>query len=175
MHRIATLLIGICFFSASAALAQTGAGTVQGTVTNASGAVMPGARITLKHDQTAREYATETNAAGFFKFPPAQAGDYTLSVATAGFDAWRGRLILQVGQVALIDAALKIASSTTEMTVAGLSSSMWTIPNEHPESWRNRTSRSTAGFGSRSWISTDWTSVRYPVRRQTNSCSITGK
>jgi hypothetical protein len=40
--------------------AQTGTGAIQGTVKDASGSVVPGARVTILHTQTSRQYATTT-------------------------------------------------------------------------------------------------------------------
>ena len=118
MARIVWMFVSVLAL-AQPGLPQTGAGTVQGTVSDASGAVVPGVRVTLKHVETAREYATATNEAGVYKFPPVQPGEYALSASAPGFDAWRGSLTLQAGQTAVVDPSLKVASATAEITVAG--------------------------------------------------------
>ena len=101
------------------AFAQTGSGTIQGNVTDPSGAAVPGVNLILKQSATQREYATSSNAVGFFIFPPVPPGDYSLSVAATGFDKWEGRLTLQVGQTGVVNPTLKLASSSTAVTVAG--------------------------------------------------------
>lgn len=98
---------------------QTGAGTVQGKVSDPSGAAVPGARLTLKHIVTGSEYVTTSNEVGFFTYPPVQPGEYTVTAEASGFDKWEGRLTLQVGQTAAVEPRLKLASAATAITVAG--------------------------------------------------------
>jgi hypothetical protein len=99
--------------------AQTGAGNVQGTVKDATGAVIPGAKVRLVHSGTGLAPETTTNGVGFYLFPSVQPGQYKLSVQAAGMEAWEGELLLQVGQSAVVDAALKVGAATTQITVAG--------------------------------------------------------
>ncbi len=53
---------------------QTGAGSIQGTVRDAASAVIPGAKVTLLQEQTARQVETTTNQTGFYVFPSQQPG-----------------------------------------------------------------------------------------------------
>ena len=108
-----------CGLAHTPGLAQTGAGKIQGTVRDASGAVVPGAAVTAVHVDTARQYQTRTNEVGFYLFPSVQMGRYKISIAASGMDTWEGELLLQVGQTAVVDAALKVAAATTQITVAG--------------------------------------------------------
>ncbi|MCI0350107.1 MAG: carboxypeptidase-like regulatory domain-containing protein, partial [Acidobacteriales bacterium] len=102
-----------------AAGAQTGTGTIQGTIKDPDGAVMPHAKVSITHTQTGREYNTTSNGAGFYLSPPVQAGPYRITVEAAGMEIWKGELTLQVGQVAEVDPALKIRGVANEITVAG--------------------------------------------------------
>jgi hypothetical protein len=99
--------------------AQTGTGKIQGTVRDATNAVLPGAKVTITHTQTARQYATTTTAVGFYLFPSVQVGAYQVMVEAAGMETWQGQLTLQVGQSAEVNPSLKVASTVTEVTVAG--------------------------------------------------------
>jgi hypothetical protein len=105
--------------SVLAAVAQVGSGSIQGTVKDPSGAVIPGADVRAVHVATSRQHDTLTNAAGFFIFPSLQPGEYRLTVEMASMQPWQGDLLLQVGQAAVVEPALRLATTTTEVTVVG--------------------------------------------------------
>ena len=117
-HVLRRMLIG-ALVVAAAAWTQTGTGNIQGTVRDTSGAVLPGARVTLTHTQTARQYDTVTTELGFYLFPSVQLGPYQLVVEAAGMETWKGDLYLQVGQTAEVNPTIKVAGTVTEVTVAG--------------------------------------------------------
>ena len=98
---------------------QTGAGSIQGTVKDASGAVLPGATVTITHTQTARQYTTASTEVGFYLFPSVQMGPYEITVDMPAMETWKGELTLQVGQTAEVNPVLKIRAAATEITVAG--------------------------------------------------------
>jgi hypothetical protein len=99
--------------------AQTGTGNIQGTVTDASGAVVPRAKVLATHTATAREYSNVTNEIGFYLFPTMQSGDYVVQVELPGMESWKGQLRLAAGQSAVINVSLKTGTTTTAITVAG--------------------------------------------------------
>ncbi|MBS1826104.1 MAG: TonB-dependent receptor [Acidobacteria bacterium] len=99
--------------------AQTGTGSVQGTVKDITGSVIPNAKTRLRNTQTAVELDSTTNNTGFFLFPAVQKGSYELTVESTGMESWKGTLNLAVGQVAQIDPVLKVGSTGTTVTVAG--------------------------------------------------------
>src|SRR5215510_7482240 len=106
--------------------AQTGTGGIQGTVKDASGAAVPGAKVTITHTPTTRQYNTIATEVGFYIFPSVQTGPYQMTVEAPGMETWKGELTLQVGQIAEISPALKIGATATEVTVAGNVSPMVT-------------------------------------------------
>src|SRR5262245_55455504 len=65
--------------------AQTSAGQVSGTVTDSSGAVVPGASVTLTNTGTGVANTTPSNGSGNFVFLNVQPGSYELSVELQGF------------------------------------------------------------------------------------------
>lgn len=109
---MAVAFIGIC-------TAQTGTGSVQGTVRDATNAIVPNARLELTHAQTARSYEITSNEVGYYLFPSVQPGNYTLSASAGGMETWKGQFLLQTGQAATIDPVLKVGGTATEITVAG--------------------------------------------------------
>jgi hypothetical protein len=110
--------LGFLFLlSVGYAVAQTGAGRIQGTLTDASGAVVPGAKVAATHIPTARQSNTTTNEVGFYLFPSAQNGPYQVVIEAAGLETFKGEFLLQTGQTAVVDAVLKIGTTATEVTV----------------------------------------------------------
>jgi hypothetical protein len=71
--------------SAPAAPAQTVTGTLQGTVRDANGAVIPGANVTVKGVETGLGRTLQTNDDGFFISPNLPVGRYTVSATSTGF------------------------------------------------------------------------------------------
>src|SRR5690349_7574435 len=111
-------LVYVCLV-ASLSLAQTGTGNIQGTVKDVSGALVPGARVTLLRTATNESNHTQTNGVGFFIFPAQRIGAYQITVELAGMAAWKGTVSLIEGQTADLLPVLKPAATTTEVTVAG--------------------------------------------------------
>jgi hypothetical protein len=73
------LLFVLCFLLFPVLLpAQTGVAQIQGTVTDATGALIPGAPVALEHVQTGNSFQTATNEIGFFVFPSLLPGEYRL-------------------------------------------------------------------------------------------------
>ncbi|MFB3828214.1 MAG: TonB-dependent receptor [Bryobacteraceae bacterium] len=111
--------IPAALFAAGALLAQTGAGRIQGTVKDPSGAVIPSANVAAEHVETGVAVRTVTNQAGFFLFPSAQTGRYRIAVEAPGLERWQGELLLQTGQEAEITPVLAVGATSTQIVVAG--------------------------------------------------------
>lgn len=114
---------GLCYLLFCIALsplaAQTGAGRIQGTVKDASGAIIPNAKIVAVQVETGNSFETVSNPTGFFMFPSVQPGKYRLTAESSGLEKWQGELLLQSGQEAVIDPVLKVGGTSTAITVAG--------------------------------------------------------
>ena len=98
---------------------QTGAGAIQGTVTDAQGAVVPGANVTLTQTAAMTVRTTTTNAVGFYLFPSTFLGPYEVKVEAPGMETWKGTVNLRAGQIAEIDVKLAVSTTRTEVTVVG--------------------------------------------------------
>ncbi|MFB3829928.1 MAG: TonB-dependent receptor [Bryobacteraceae bacterium] len=112
-------LFGLICLMVCTLAGQTGTGSIQGTVKDGSGAVIPGAQVTAEHAGTNRRYETAANGVGFYVLPSLLTGNYTLSIRSAGMETWTGKVLLQVGETAAVDATMKVGASATEVTVAG--------------------------------------------------------
>src|SRR5262245_185818 len=81
------LTLALCTSVSTLAFAQGGAATsaLTGVVTDAQGAVIPGATVTVKNDATSTEYTAVTNDQGNFTVPAIDPGGYTVTVTLMGF------------------------------------------------------------------------------------------
>ena len=96
-----------------AAFSQTQTATVRGTVSDASGAVIPGAVLTLTNVDQNRPWSAESNASGAYIFQQIPPGNYSLLVEAEGFKGYqRASFVLQVAQVAEIDVPLEVGDVT---------------------------------------------------------------
>src|ERR1700733_12117111 len=107
-----------------AAFAQmSGSGTITGTLTDPSGAVVPGAAVTLRDTDTGIERKTQTNEAGIYNATFLKPSHYEVSVSKPGFaKVVRTDLTLQVGQILTVDFQAPIQSTESTVTVAGAAS-----------------------------------------------------
>ena len=114
------LFLAVCLFFSLAAPArpQTSAGTVRGTVRDQSGAVVPGADVTLTNVATGVAARTRTNATGFYTFPALTPGSYRIAVESPGMKKFEGSLTVQVQQAAAVDAVLPVAQAVSEIVVS---------------------------------------------------------
>src|SRR5215471_3505213 len=109
--------------------AQTGSGQIQGTVTDATGAVMPNASLALEQVSTAVKSQTVSNTSGFFVFPSLPPGAYRLEVTASGMQKWQGEVTLQLGQQGVVNPQMKVSGATQEVTVVGDVSPLLTTTN----------------------------------------------
>jgi len=101
--------------------AQTsGAGTITGTITDASQAVVPEVSVTVTNVDTGVVHLYKTNDSGFYVAPFLQPGRYTVSATASNFGSvGANNLTLLVGQTLTVDLSLKVQSSTTTVEVSG--------------------------------------------------------
>ena len=96
---------------------STGA-QLSGTILDPNSAVVPGATVTLRSDTTGVEQSTTADASGQYAFLLVPAGQYTLTVAAAGFSKLTDTgVTLTVGQLAKLPLTLQLATVTAEVSV----------------------------------------------------------
>lgn len=84
--RAAILLCAVASVSAVSAQAQlAGKGAVQGTVTDATGAVVPGAAVVVTSDSTGISVTTKSTSSGDYNIPTLDPGTYTVTITASGF------------------------------------------------------------------------------------------
>ncbi|MDE3200127.1 MAG: carboxypeptidase regulatory-like domain-containing protein [Acidobacteriota bacterium] len=120
---VCTPFLLVALFSLLAAvqgLAQTTQGSILGIVKDASGAVIPGATITLTNTDEGTVRTTTSSATGLYRFVDVKAGHYSLSVTAANFQAFSvTRIALGVRQELRLDATLTIGQVQQMVKVTG--------------------------------------------------------
>lgn len=93
---------------------------IQGTVADSTGAVIPGASITVTNVETNLQRTAASNNAGLYIIPSLPPGKYRVQVAMTGFQTnIRENVDLVVGQELVLNTALQIGEITQQVTVTG--------------------------------------------------------
>ncbi len=101
-------------------MAQLTTGRITGTVTDQSGAAVPGATVTLKNTDTGISRTTLTQENGKYEALSLPAGSYEISASLSGFQTVVHKGIgLAVGQNAVVDFALQVGQVSDSVTVTG--------------------------------------------------------
>ena len=121
MKRFAVLfliaILAISFGSASAKAQATASSTLQGTITDHSGASVAGAQVVAKNKGTDLTRTATTSDTGYFRFDLLSAGTYTVTVTKTGFATTTETVELLVGQVGTVNAELKTGSMSEVIEV----------------------------------------------------------
>src|SRR5215472_5658310 len=97
--------------------------TLEGTITDASGAVVPGAKIVVHNQGTAEERNVESDSAGVYLVPSLPVGTYRVNVTAPGMQSLVANNIpLEVGRTVQQNFTLRVASSTEVIEVTGVAS-----------------------------------------------------
>ncbi|HTT21121.1 MAG TPA: carboxypeptidase regulatory-like domain-containing protein [Candidatus Sulfotelmatobacter sp.] len=113
------LSFGFFLLVSATVLAQDTA-TLTGTVRDNSGAVIPGAVVTMKHIATGTARQLTANSAGEYVAAALVPGQYDLTIAASGFRTYQAHTVtLRVAQNARIDVTLQVGSETQQVMVQG--------------------------------------------------------
>ncbi len=100
------------------AQSQSAGGSIEGVVRDESGAVLPGATVTIRNPDTAFARVAETDAVGRFRAPLLPVGRYEVTAALEGFAATRQEgLALQIGQTLVLELTLGAAMAEDSIVV----------------------------------------------------------
>src|SRR5436309_6938279 len=114
------LLVGMVLLSLGSgnAFAQaTASGTIQGTVTDKSGAVVTGAQVVAKNEGTDLERTASTSDTGYYRFELLPVGTYTVTVSKAGFASVSQTMEILIGQTATVNVELKPGATSEVIEV----------------------------------------------------------
>src|SRR3989442_15491164 len=121
IDRIGVLSVSIFvfFLMVIPSSAQLPTGTILGVVKDTSGAVVPGASLTITNIDTSLTRTGRSTEDGSYRFPALPVGRYRLDVLKEGFSGLtRTGITLEVAQEATIDVTLKVGSPAQTVTVA---------------------------------------------------------
>ena len=115
----ARLVLVFVLLAAVSLSAQTFRGTVLGTVTDPSGAVVSGAHVTVKNLGTGLERTTETSADGSYALPQLPIGTYMVTVTLPGFQtSVANEVTVDVATERRVDVAMKTGAVSTRVEVS---------------------------------------------------------
>lgn len=92
-------------------------GSIQGTITDASGAVVGGAALTISSTDTGFKRDLTTDKSGFYSVGPLNPGNYTVTVAAPGFQTLAVQTVVRTGTSTPGNFKLSIGQSSTEINV----------------------------------------------------------
>src|SRR5512142_3068934 len=104
----ARLVVFMVVLSAATLAAQTFRGTILGTISDTSGAVISGAQVTVRNVDTGLTRTAQTSADGSYSVPELPIGTYQVNVAQKGFETFVAKGVVANGATErLVDAGLK--------------------------------------------------------------------
>src|SRR5579863_1401860 len=120
-----TILSAICCLPLCAQ--STNSGTIVGTVTDSSGAVVGSATVTLTDAATKSSRSTNTNDAGRYTFVDVDPGAFTLSVSKDGFTTTKTQLTVTVGSSATVNLSLRVGGGNVVVEVTAATNELQTM------------------------------------------------
>ena len=120
MRRTAfgVLFCGVMLILAPAVIAQQTSGTIQGTISDAAGAVVSGAAVTVVNDSTAYSRSVTTGSDGSYAFTDLPSGHYHIKVTKEGFKTESQQDIeLHVASTVVLNVKLAVGSVAETLTV----------------------------------------------------------
>jgi Carboxypeptidase regulatory-like domain len=112
--------VALAMLLAGTLLGQTNQGSITGTVTDASGAVVPNAKIGARETATGTVYNTVSGSSGGYTFSNVRLGTYEVTTEFAGFKKWQSTgVVVQINATTSLDIVLQPGQNTETVTVEG--------------------------------------------------------
>ena len=116
---ITSVMLALASFVLVAA-AQTSTSRISGTVTDSTGAVVSGAKVTARNDATGVAQTQTTTEAGLYSFASLPVGSYTLTVEMSGFKtANQAGVVIQVNTPVTVDIAMEVGQANEVVNITG--------------------------------------------------------
>ncbi len=119
---VAVLCLGL--FLPVASPAQVSGGSITGTLTDPTGAVVPGAKVTIVNRGTGIGQTLTTTSTGLFNKPNLDPGTYDVTFEAGGFATMKTEALVDVGHDTVLDIKLQVASGTQVVNVTTATSSV---------------------------------------------------
>ena len=122
-----TTSLAIALILALSCAAQTSTSQISGTVRDSSGAVIPGAMVTLTNESTGVIEKQTTTEAGVYAFPAIPVGSYLLRAEASGFRALvRSGNVVQVNTPLTVDLTMEVGAASESVEVTGAAEALQT-------------------------------------------------
>ncbi|HEY7679439.1 MAG TPA: TonB-dependent receptor [Terriglobia bacterium] len=113
------VMLAVALALAGTAAAQATTANLNGRATDPTGAVIPGAQISVRNTATGATRSTSSDESGEYQFIGLPPGRYELAVKATGFKELKSEIVLTIGQEAIFNAGLQVEGSTTVVEVEG--------------------------------------------------------
>lgn len=114
------ILVVVCAALGLTAWGQTSTGTITGSITDTSGAMIAGAKVQIVNTGTNAKVDVSTNLEGTYTAPLLPPGSYKVAVAASGFKGFeQAGIQLQVQQQARVNIVLQVGAMTESVTIQG--------------------------------------------------------
>ena len=113
------LLVAVLLVTASAGYCQVaGTANIQGTLTDATGAVIPNAIVTATNEATQVKHEAKTDGSGVYSFPNIEIGTYTVTAAAPGFETFvQSGNVLEVGSNIAVNVKMVVGAAEQRVEV----------------------------------------------------------
>ena len=112
---------------ALSAVGQSDSTSVSGAVSDASGAMLPNAKVTVRNEATGAEQTVTSNESGQYSVPNVRPGTYTVTVESAGFSTFKTTGVQVDASIPKrVDAGLKVGDTGTNVTVEAATNTVQT-------------------------------------------------
>ena len=117
--RFVTAIVALIALGTGLSFAQTSTATILGTVKDASGALVPGVSITVKHTESGLTRTVVSSEQGAYTVPLLPVGAYEVTTMIPGFkQVVRSGINLAIGQQAVVDLTLEVGAPAEQVTVS---------------------------------------------------------
>ena len=114
------LTFGVMLCTVTAGAQESGGATINGTVTDPSGGLISGAKITATQPATGTRRTTQTSSAGLYSLSALPVGTYDVTVESTGFKQAKFAAVpVSVGAVVTLDAHLEVGAAQEVVDVSG--------------------------------------------------------
>lgn len=118
--RWSIFLLALLAFSTAAGFAQGSSSRITGTITDPSGAVIPGATVTATNEATGVTYTQVTTESGVYAFPGLPVGTYTIKAEMTGFKTSENKgVVLEINTPLVLNVKLQVGGSNEIISVIG--------------------------------------------------------
>jgi len=133
MRHLKLLVFSLALLSAPAAFAQSNAGSMSGSVTDAQGQVVPGANITITNENTGEVRTAVSNEIGEYVFPTLQPGPYTVRAELQGFKPFeiKNNVVLANNRLTVRPLRLEVGQLAETVSVTAVGETVATTVTSH--------------------------------------------